>query len=382
MPYARETLPQLINSTQADIQSRLSGVDPWLPFSDLQILAYVFAAMSYTRYGYLDYISLNAVPVTAIQENLEAWAALKGITRIAAQPATGTITFSGNVGVVVSEFTEVVRSDGVGYIVPQGHGGTIGMDGTFTTIATAIDGGLNTNLIAGGSLALFGPIAGVNPTVIVTADFTGGTDIEGDDSLRNRMIFAFSHPVQGGNLDDYVSWMLQLPQVTRAWAVGPYHYGPGTVTAYFMEDITRFAESGIPQGTNGASQFEERLFHATGDQLTIANHLYPLRSATALIFVQAPVGVALNLEISGVPADATIQAACREALRSVILRTAVPVGVLRPDDTYGGVVYLSDIEDAIAAVPGVDHFVILQPTNDVVLPNPGEISIPGTIFFV
>jgi uncharacterized phage protein gp47/JayE len=104
---------------------RLAGVDPWLPFGDLSILAHVFAGLSYLRYGYLDYISLNAVPITAIHENLEGWAALKGITRLAAAQTTGTVQFSGNVVTVISEFTELVRGDGVAYTVPLGRVGSL-----------------------------------------------------------------------------------------------------------------------------------------------------------------------------------------------------------------------------------------------------------------
>lgn len=382
MPYSRQTLPELIQGVQSDIQSRLSGVDPWLPFSDLSILAYVFAGLQYLRFGYLDYISLNAVPVTAQNESLEAWAALKGITRLAAAPVTGSITFSGNPGTVISEFTELVRSDGVAYVIPAGRGGVIGVDGTFTTTATATVGGSNTNLTAGGSVTLFGPIFGVNPTVIVSADFTGGTDQESDDSLRNRMLFSYANPIQGGDLLDYVAWSLLLPQVTRAWSAGPYWFGSGTVTVFFMEDATRVTTNGIPVGSNGASQYEQRLYHATGDQLTLADFLYFKRSATALINVMAPVGVPLNVEVSGIPVDIVIRNNVIEALNSVCLRTASPVGVLKPDRKYGGSVYLSDIEDAFAAVSGVDHFVILEPTNDVVLPNFGEISIPGSVIFV
>jgi uncharacterized phage protein gp47/JayE len=204
------------------------------------------------------------------------------------------------------------------------------LDGTFSTTATATTGGLITNLNAGGSLTLFGPIVGVNPTVIVTEDFTGGTDQESDESLRNRMLFAFSNPIQGGNLTDYVSWSIGLPQITSAWSAGPYWFGSGTVTCFVCEDATRVTQHGVPVGTNGASQFEGRLYHATGDQLVVAAHLYNKRSATALINVMAPIAVPLNIEVLGIYNDAVIQAGVRSALNATCILTATPFGVLNP----------------------------------------------------
>jgi hypothetical protein len=71
-----------------------------------------------------------------------------------------------------------------------------------------------------------------------------------------------------------------------------------------------------------------------------------------------------------------------KALSSVCLRTATPVGVLKSNNTFGGSLYLSDLEDAFAAVNGVDHFVIQSPLNGVVLDDTGEISIPGNVMFL
>ncbi len=382
MPYARSTLPQLIQQVQTNVASRLVGSNPWLSFSTLQVLSYVFGGLQYEQYSYLDYISQQAIPVTSTGSSLEAWAALKGVTRIAAAYSSGSITFSGNIGAVVSDGTQVIRDDGVLYQVPIGGGGVIGGGGTFETTAIAVIAGINGNMASGGTMALVVPSTGVQSTVAITTNFVGGTDLETDDSLRTRMIEVFSNPPEGGDLQDYVTWSLQVPLISRAWSAGPTLMGAGSLSVFFMADLTESAFAGIPQGTNGGSVYETRNVTATGDQLILANYLYPLRSAGAIVWAMAPVSVPLNLTLSGVPVDTTIRAGITAALAAVLIRTASPNGVLLPDLSAGGTVFLSDLWDAVAAVPGLANFDIVAPTTNIVQSLVGRISTPGTITYI
>lgn len=387
MPYARPTLPTLIQQVQSDVASRLYGTNPWLPYSDLQILSYVFAGLQYSQFGYLDWISKQAIPVTSTDEALNAWAALKGLSLIPAAPASGTATFSGTPGSLVSDGTICVRADGTLYEIPVGDGGTLADDGIFTTTLIAVTAGAASNMAQGDPpsfLNLQNPIAGVLSRVTLASDFVGGADTETQESLRARLIEKFSNPPQGGSLSDYITWALAFPGVTRAWSAGPAIMGAGSVTVYFMMDNTEAAFNGIPQGSNGVSQYENRgpypLAHATGDQLLLADYLYPLRPATAIVWSMAPVAVPLNITLAEVPADQDLRGRITTALTDFCLRKASPGGVTLADLSPGGIVRVSQLEDAISAVTGLEFFELISPIVDVVV-GTGRINVPGTITY-
>jgi hypothetical protein len=62
-------------------------------------------------------------------------------------------------------------------------------------------------------------------------------------------------------------------------------------------------------------------------------------------------------------------------------REASPGGVLLSDQSQGGILRYSHLEAAIAAVPNLDHFLILSPSTDIVVPV-GGISVPGPITYL
>lgn len=80
--------------------------------------------------------------------------------------------------------------------------------------------------------------------------FGGGSDIESDDDYRDRLIqFVQKHP-GAGNIDDYISWALEVPGVSGATVIpewqeiyGPLE-GPGTVKVIVAgEDSTILPDS-------------------------------------------------------------------------------------------------------------------------------------------
>ena len=356
MPFARPTLSTLIAQAQADIGSSLPGADALLRYSNLGVLAYVLAAAVNGLYGYLDWIAQNGTPFTATGEYLEAWAALKGVTREAATSATGPLSFPATGSTAMPAGTPVVRAaDGAAFstlAAATASGGAIAVN---VVAATA---GAAGNTPSGAVFTLGTAIAGITSAGVSTAALTGGADVEADASLRTRMLQAFSAPSQGGDLADYVTWALQVPGVTRAWNAG-VALGAGTVQIYFMMDATEAAYNGFPQGTNGVAGNETRATAATGDQLAVANHIYPLRPVTALVYAYAPGANTVNFTILGIgtPSTAT-QTAIAAAIAGVLTATAAPGGVTDANGNAIGVVNLSDIEAAIGAVPGTEGFVI------------------------
>lgn len=369
MPFERNTLSELRTQVAADIASALPGTDPLLRYSNLWILGQVLAGMSHLHYGYLDWIAKQAVPYTATDEYLESWAALVGVTRKAASSASGSVTFSGTNGAVIPAGTQLVRSDGTQFTTV----GSVNISsGTAIVTATANSDpsgltGVFGNTAIGSTLTLGSPIIGVQSSGTVTTAFTGGSDLETDDDMRSRMLSAFQNPSQGGSASDYVNWALQVPGVTRAWCV-PNGMGSGTVQVYVMLDQSEAAYGGFPQGTNGVATLETRGAAATGDQLAVANYIYPLRPVTALVYAVAPTANTVNFTISGLSsASSTVKANVNAAIDSVFLQYG----------TLAGVVALSYIESAIAAVAGTAGFVITSPSTNI-SSGSGQIPVRGT----
>ncbi len=385
MPFLRPTLSDLRGQIASDIASNLPGADGLLRFSNLGITGDALAGLSHLHFGYLDWIALNAVPFTCTGEFLEGGAALKKITREPATAATGTATFTGTTGSVIPAGTGVVRGDG--YVYTTQASATLA-SGTATVAITAVlppldpvnnpgGGGAAGNAAAGTVLSLQTAIAGVQSSGVAATALTGGSDIEVDSALRSRMLQAYQQPPQGGAQNDYVEWATAVPGVTRAWCE-PNSLGLGTVVVYVMLDVRESAYNGFTQGTNGVSALDQgpggvpRAAVATGDQLTVANAIYPLQPVTALVYVCAPIAYPVNFTISGL---STTSAATRTAIAAAI------TGVFQLYASPGGTVDLSYIESAIAAIVGTRGFVITVPSANIALAA-GNLPVLGTVTYV
>ncbi len=373
MPYSRPTLSDLRTMVAQDIQAELPGTDPLLRYSSLGILGRVLAGLVNLFYGFLDWIAKQAVPFTSTDEYLEGWAALKGVFREAATSASGTITFSGNVGAAIAAGATLTRSDNVGAVVTVG--GSVGAGGTVTVTAqiNADPAGLTGafgNCAAGTQFTLGSAVEGISPVGTAATAFTGGADLELDDSLRSRMLLAYQTTPQGGASTDYVEWAREVPGVTRAWCT-PNGMGAGTVVIRFMKDVAEAASGGFPQGTNGVATAETRDTAATGDQLAVANYIFPKQPVTALVYAVAPGANMVNFSISGLTgASAALQASIASAITGVFEQYGEP----------GGTIDLSYIESAIAAVAGTPGFVITSPAGNIVSPT-GDLPVLGTVTY-
>jgi uncharacterized phage protein gp47/JayE len=385
MPYARPTLSAQRSRVASDIQSALSGSDPLLRFSALNIIGTALAGLSYEHYGYEDWIARMANPFTAEGEFLEAWAALKRVYRLAATQAgyevPGQITFQGTNGYSIPAGAAIARGDGVAYTVTTG-GTVAGNSVTVSAIANADPTGLTGafgNCPVNTVMTLGVSIAGIQSTGAVTLAFQGGTDVETDDSLRVRMLQAYQNLPQGGAQGDYVTWALAVPGVTRAWC-NPSGFGAGTVVVYTMLDVVEAAFNGFPQGINGVATGETRGSPtAAGDQLLVANAIYPLRPATALVYSVSPIAAPVNFTISGLAtASASLKAEINLTIAGILVLYGSPISTTPGQN---GSIDLSYINSAIAALSGTAGFVLTSPTTNIV-GTTGQLPTLGTVTFV
>ena len=380
MPYPTPNLTTLQQQALSDIQSASisdsngNTIASLLQKSVLRVLALVQAGFAYLHFKYIDYVALQATPFTATDEWLAGWMALKGVYKKGAVYAAGSVQFPGSSG-TIGIGAQINRGDGASYITTS----SASVSGSAVTVnVVALLSGAASTISPGDSCQLETPIGGINSSGVFLTSALAGADQETDASLKTRGLLAYAAPSQGGAATDFIQWALEVPGVTRAWCP-PSTAGAGTVQVYFMMDQAEAAFQGIPQGTNGVAAAETRASAATGDQLTVANFIYPLRPVTSLVYALAPTPNPVNYTIANlVPDTPAIHAAIRTALLGMHQQVGSPGGSARPDGQTGGEIYESDWVAAIKSVPGIVVFDVTAPTGTVTS-STGAIPTLGTI---
>ncbi len=367
MPYLSPTFTELKQQVLSDIQSSNFITGGLLPKSVLRCLAYSQAEMGYEQSRYIDWIALQATPFTATGEYLQAWAGLRAIYRIDASYSHATVAFTGTVGTNIPVGTLLNRSDGIAFttdiacVVPA------------TVPITSTTGGAVGNADSGVTLTLSAPIVGASSAAITSTATTLGTDQETDDSLRTRMLEAYASPAEGGSSSDYHQWSLAVAGISRCW-VNPCGAGAGTVVLYCMADVANAGQNGFLQGVNGVATAEKRWnTKATGDQLRVANILFPKEPVTALVFVCTPSACNIPITISGLsPSSQTIKTQIGASLASLYLDIGSPLGMT---------IYPSQISSAIQSAIGSEGvFTLASPSLPVTLFT-GQIPVSSGISY-
>lgn len=384
MPYPRKTLTQLRDDILAAINgaritdqngSVLVGL---LNKAILRIMAYAQAGVGYEHYGELDWIAKQAVPWTATDEFLEGWAGLKKVTRLAATFSVWSVTWTATGASSVAANFPVTRAGDGAAFVTTASAATTGA-GPLVVSIQAVTPGSAGNALPGAQFVFSSQVANVPSASTASAQTTAGVDVELDAALRTRMLAAYAAPPQGGDANDYVEWALSVAGVTRAW-VAPLLNGAGTVGVYFMMDIAEAVNGGFPQGTNGVATNETRGVAATGDQLTLANALYPQRPVTALVSVYAPTPEPVNFLIQGLgPTFATWLTQIQAALTDMFVRLGNVGGTINPTNgaPWPGI-QEDDWNEAIGAIPGIPDFTVTSPFTEI-MPGVGQLFTLGTV---
>ena len=374
MPYPRQTLTALRASAMQDITaSDLPNADGFLRRAVLRVIAWVLAGFAYLHDGHLDWISLQSTPFTATGEYMEGWAALAPtpVLREAPTFATGPATWGGVPTSPLPAGTVCNRNDGTQYATVAYA--TVGGGGTVAVTIIALVAGANGNLDSGTPLAFAGVVGGIGSDGAATGPITGGTDLELDGPFQTRMLQSYGAPPHGGNQADYVTWTMQVPGVTRAWC-NPNGSGGGTVSVFFMMDAAEVVHGGFPQGSNGVATLETRDIAATGDQLAVANYLYPLRPVTVIVYAVAPLPSVQAVTIAGLTGISTAQQALvSAALATLFLQKDSPLATTSIEQ--------SDYDGAVTAIGGLPSFAVTVPASWPITSAVGYIFTLGTVTY-
>ena len=349
MPFNRPSMSDLVERIASDFESRLPGTDARLRRSNVGVIARVMAACAHGLYGFLNWIARQVIIDTAEGEVLERWAAVWGITRRGASAATGRVRFSGAVSavVVIPAGTVLQRADGMEFVTTAAVTLT---GGTAVAPVVARIAGADGNTAGASRLTLAASIVGVGAEVVVEPEgLAGGSDVESDESLLDRLLFRIRKPPQGGAAHDYEAWAREVAGVTRVW-VYPLWMGVGTVGVFFVRDGD---DDPIPSAAEVAA---------------VQAHIETRRPVTAEVYVLAPTPRPVDVRLRVSPDTPNVRAAVEAELRDLFRREAQP----------GGTLLRSHITEAISLASGEFDHVLEAPTGDVAA-QAGEMPVLGSI---
>ncbi len=176
-----------------------------------------------------------AFPQTSYSVYLDYLGEEKGVYRHEPTPASGEILITGTPGALIPKgfIVSTQSSDSSSAIEFEIQETVrIGEDGMVLVKAECTEAGIVGNVAANAITMLSQPINGVS-SITNPEPFTGGTDIEDDDSFRKRILEAYDEPLSGAK-KDYERWAKEVDGVGAAYVI-PLWNGPSTVKVLIMD---------------------------------------------------------------------------------------------------------------------------------------------------
>jgi len=320
---------------------------------DLSVRLYALAAQIQALFIQADWVLDQSFPQTAQGEYLDCHASLRGLSRIAAAKASGTLRFTVETApaaaLMVEAGTVCMTADEVRFETTENT--TLAAGSLYADApAAAKESGVTGNVSAGSIRILTACPVGITGCTNPTA-FSGGADGEDDETLRARILESYQRLPNGANAAFYEQEAMKHIGVAAASAVGRPR-GIGTVDVYVTE------AAGLPD----TSLLEE-----------IREDLQEKREIAVDLQVKAPdiavVDVSIEIAVEDGLAFDTVRDAAEAAVRSYFSGRLL-----------GKPVRLAELGNRIYSVSGVENYHLLTPTGDLsacstVLPVLGTLQI-------
>ncbi len=327
-------------------------------FSVASIVARALAPQVSLTYLFIDALARAILPDAAVGVILERWCAIYGIFRKLASFSQGIVLFDGVDGSIIPVGSRLQDISGLEFVTQES---TQIVDGTALVSVISVGQGRDYNIASGSELTLISPVAGITSLASVDQNgFSGGSDIESDSNLRERLLFRLRNPPQGGAAHDYISWSLEIPGITRAWVYKQYQ-GPGSVGVTFVLD----AESNIIPNE------DSKPF------LDLKANLEQKAPLTADVILFPPIPKVVNPRIKLIPDIDDVRKEVREELSDLFFREAEAGGAYKAD----GTILVSKIREAISTAEGEQDHILESPTSNITVGR-GEIAILGDILWL
>lgn len=204
--------------------------------SDIMLRLRALAGELYQEHIFAEYILRQMFPMTATGEYLEAHAAQRGITRKSGTSAVGKVTFYAagdeHGDILIPQGTEVCTTEEMLRFVTDSEAVLPENTESVQVKVTAAKIGKAYNIRNNSIGIMVTPVLGIG-AVKNTDAFSGGTDDESDDQLRERVEESYRDISNGANEAYYRSIAMSVDGVYSASAVGCGR-GVGTVDVYAL----------------------------------------------------------------------------------------------------------------------------------------------------
>ena len=209
--------------------------------SELAVRFYAVAAQIYSLYVQAEWTRRQCFPQTALGEDLDKHAKLRGVTRRGAACAAGTVRFyvgeAREADTQVPQGTVCMTAGGVRFITDRSGiipAGEAYCEAPVTAVEAGAAGNVGQGTIVYMAMPPIGVVACANPEAL-----SNGQDAESDEELRVRVLATFQRLANGANNAFYRQAAMSFDAVA-AVTVLPRNRGVGTV------DVVPAAQGGAP----------------------------------------------------------------------------------------------------------------------------------------
>lgn len=352
MAFSIPTFRDILTRVQTDLGSAADGTSPRA--TPEYAISRALTGVSKHLFSAVQYVIRQCSPITADETYGWRWAAPFGITQGAATSWQGTATVTGDDTTLVPAGTEYSRSDGLLYTTDADV--TIGGTETATVALTASAAGADSDNEDGQLLSLTASVTGLDTDAVVASSTAPGSNVERwDPEGKNRLLLRLRNPPKGGTAADWVSWALEVPGVTRAWAF-PLLEADNSVSVAFVRDNDGAGAAIVPD---------------SGERSTVLTHLVAKAPVTTTAKVITLTAQTVNITLSALDPNTTaVHAAIEASLADLFAREGAP----------GTTLAHSRIEDAISSAVGEESHVTTVPAADIVTPT-NQIPVLGTVTY-
>lgn len=200
---------------------------------DAMVRLYALASEVQSLLAQADWVLDQSFPQTAVGQYLDYHAETRALARLPAAKATGVLRFSAPSAAVtdyeIEQGSVAMTSGGVRFETTEKA--TLAKGETYVDVpASAVEAGASGNAIAGAIHLMSVYPVGITQCVNPEA-FSGGSDEESDEKLRERVLASYKRLPNGANAAFYEQEAMSFPNVAAAKAVGRAR-GIGTVDVY------------------------------------------------------------------------------------------------------------------------------------------------------
>ena len=300
-------------------------------------------------------------PMWAYDEWLDYHAKGRGITRKPANAASGELLITGIPGTTIPagfKFAAPATADSPAIEYETTEKFTIGEDGTVRVQVTAVEPGTKGNVPANTVTLMMTPIKGIT-SVNNEAAITGGTEVESDDELRNRImeIDAASEASFVGSDGDYKRWAEEVPGVGTA-LVMPEWAGPGTVKVVVID-------------ANGQPANQAIITAVYNNIMSPDDRLQRKAPIGATVTVEAPTAKEINYSF-------TLELKAGENQETVLERFKAQLRTYYVEAKKEGVVRYNKVSSILTNTEGVKDFTGLTMNGGTINIELGEDEYPVT----